>query len=402
MPRPLTVEPIVISISRFRVATFLCFSVFAGAVSAQDSGIPEDVNPKTTDSGLKYSVLKPGEPGDSPAMGDRVKVHYTGWLQDGTVFDSSRKRGQPSQFFLGEVIPGWNEGLQLMTPGARYKFTIPPALAYGPRGNPPTIPSDATLVFDVELLSFESMMKFLRPTGDAIKTTESGLKYQVIEEGAGDPPGPSDPMEFELAFWDTEGQLLHMSARTGQTMQASRDDMQLPVLKEAFGLMKPGSRCVFEVPPALAFGEQPQGPLPANSVTIWQLRLIDVLEPLPVPEFVMPADDELETTKSGLKYQVVLAGKPDGTSPSMGQTVKVHYAGWLTDGTLFDSSFGRGAPAEFMLGRVIRGWNEGLQMMKPGAVYRFVIPPELAYGPQGSPPKIGPGATLIFYVQLLN
>ena len=86
----------------------------------------------------------------------------------------------------------------------------------------------------------------------------------------------------------------------------------------------------------------------------------------------------------------------------MGGRVMVHYAGWLTDGTLFDSSYGRGEEMEVQLGRVIRGWNEGLQLMKPGSTYRFVIPPELAYGAQAAGPKIGPNSTLVFLIKLVK
>jgi FKBP-type peptidyl-prolyl cis-trans isomerase len=125
-----------------------------------------------------------------------------------------------------------------------------------------------------------------------------------------------------------------------------------------------------------------------------------VFRALPVPEFAMPADGELTATQSGLKYQVVKKG--EGESPAMGQEVKVHYAGWLPDGTLFDSSYGRGEPTAFRLGGVIAGWNEGLQLMQPGAVYRFVIPPDLAYGERGAPPAIGPGQTLVFQVELVD
>jgi peptidylprolyl isomerase len=110
----------------------------------------------TTASGLKYEVLSAGA-GTGPAAGQRVKVHYTGTLMDGTKFDSSRDRGEPFVFPLGRgmVIKGWDEGVALMRPGARYKFTIPPELAYGPRGVPGVIPANSTLVFDVEYLGAE-------------------------------------------------------------------------------------------------------------------------------------------------------------------------------------------------------------------------------------------------------
>jgi FKBP-type peptidyl-prolyl cis-trans isomerase FklB len=105
---------------------------------------------KTTDSGLQYEVLEKGE-GEKPAETDTVKVHYTGELLSGEVFDSSRERGEPVTFDLNQVIPGWTEGLQLMSEGARYKLYIPSDLAYGPGGNRAIGPNE-TLVFDVELL----------------------------------------------------------------------------------------------------------------------------------------------------------------------------------------------------------------------------------------------------------
>ncbi len=108
----------------------------------------------TTESGLQYEVLTEGE-GDNPGPTSTVKVHYVGTLEDGTVFDSSRKRGQPAEFPLNGVIKGWTEGLQLMKPGGTHRFTIPSDLAYGDRGAGETIPGGATLVFEVELLSIE-------------------------------------------------------------------------------------------------------------------------------------------------------------------------------------------------------------------------------------------------------
>lgn len=106
---------------------------------------------QTTESGLQYEVIEEGD-GDSPKATDQVKVHYTGELINGEVFDSSRERGQPVTFGLNQVIPGWTEGLQLMNEGARYKLYIPSDLAYGQGGNQ-AIGPNATLVFDVELLA---------------------------------------------------------------------------------------------------------------------------------------------------------------------------------------------------------------------------------------------------------
>ena len=115
-----------------------------------DAAPPEVVLP----SGLRYQVLVAAD-GPRPQATDAVTVHYEGRLVDGTVFDSSRERGLPTNFRLDQVIPGWTEALQLMSPGAKWRLTVPPELAYGDQGAGELIGPGATLIFDVELLSFE-------------------------------------------------------------------------------------------------------------------------------------------------------------------------------------------------------------------------------------------------------
>lgn len=108
---------------------------------------------KVTPSGLRYKILNKGN-GDSPKKGDKVKVHYKGMLTDETVFDSSYKRNQPIEFNvgIGQVIPGWDEGIMLLKNGEKAKFVIPSNLGYGEAGAGGVIPPNATLVFEVELL----------------------------------------------------------------------------------------------------------------------------------------------------------------------------------------------------------------------------------------------------------
>ena len=103
-----------------------------------------------TASGLQYQIIKEGT-GRKPGPGDVVTVHYTGRLIDGTVFDSSVERGEPATFAVGQVIPGWVEGLQLMNEGAAWRLFIPSNLAYGPHGTGPIQPN-STLIFDVQLI----------------------------------------------------------------------------------------------------------------------------------------------------------------------------------------------------------------------------------------------------------
>ena len=122
----------------------------AGAEFLAENAKKEGV--KVTASGLQYRVITEGS-GNKPVASSKVKVHYTGKLLDGTVFDSSVQRGEPIDFALNQVIPGWTEGVQLMTPGSKYEFYIPSDLAYGDRGAGNAIPPGAALIFEVELLA---------------------------------------------------------------------------------------------------------------------------------------------------------------------------------------------------------------------------------------------------------
>ncbi|CNE91119.1 peptidylprolyl isomerase [Yersinia frederiksenii] len=120
-----------------------------GKTFLEENAKRDDVT--TTESGLQFSVLQSGE-GPIPSRQDRVRVHYTGRLVDGTIFDSSVERGQPAEFPVSGVIPGWIEALSMMPVGSKWKLYIPHSLAYGERGAGATIPPFSALMFEVELL----------------------------------------------------------------------------------------------------------------------------------------------------------------------------------------------------------------------------------------------------------
>ena len=123
----------------------------AGVLTEIKNRYPDAV---VTKSGLRYIVLTEGSGDTSPGMGTKVTVHYAGTLLNGQEFDSSRKRGEPAEFAIGQVIEGWNEALQTMKKGEKRTLIIPPELGYGKKGYPGVIPPDSFLIFDVELIDF--------------------------------------------------------------------------------------------------------------------------------------------------------------------------------------------------------------------------------------------------------
>jgi peptidylprolyl isomerase len=245
----------------------------AAVASAQPTPIPPppDVAAPPADaaktaSGLASKVLKPGKGTEHPGPNDRVTVNYTAWLSDGTMFDTSARRGKPSVIPLDRVIPGFAEGLQLMVKGETRRIWIPENLAY--QGQPHKPPG--TLVFDVELVDFTPAptpppvpADVAAPPADAEVTT-SGLASKVLQKGTGtEHPKASSQVTVQYTGWTTDGKMFDSSVMRGQPASFPLDRV-IPGWTEGLQLMVVGEKRRFWIPAKLAYEGKagaPQGML---------------------------------------------------------------------------------------------------------------------------------------------
>ena len=236
---------------------------------------------------------------------------------------------------------------------------------------------------------------------DATKTA-SGLASKVITPGTGKAhPGPNDRVKVHYTGWTAAGQMFDSSVTRGEPITFPLDGV-IKGWTEGLQLMVVGEKRRLWIPAALAYGDHPRGGAPAGDL-VFDVELLDVTpapKPPPVPEDVKGPPASAKKTASGLAYRVLKPGT--GTEhPTESSNVEVNYSGWTTDGRMFDSSVPRGEPARFRLGRVIKGWTEGVQLMTVGQKMRFWIPADLAYGDKPANPG-APSGMLVFDIELLS
>ena len=368
-----------------------------GDLPAPDDVAAPPADALRTENGVSYKVLKPAsEPGDKPGINDTVEVHYTGWTTDGKMFDSSIKHGQPATFGLTKVIPGWTEGLQVMTLSEKTRFWIPEELAYKGRKGAPA----GMLVFDVELLGIkkapEAPADVAAAPADAQKT-KLGVSYKVLKSGdGGAKPNSWDRVKVNYSGWTTDGKLFDSSVTRGRPAEFAVDGV-IAGWTDALQLMSVGDQWRVWIPEEHAYAGKPGRPA---GVLVFDVEVVEIKtmpEPPKTPEDVAKPPKNAKKTEKGVFYKVLTKGK-GGAKPTPTDKVEVHYSGWTTDGKMFDSSVKRGRTATFPLTAVIAGWTDGLQVMSVGERTRFWIPEELAYKGQAGKPA----GMLVFDVELVS
>lgn len=287
--------------------------------------------------------------------------------------------------------------------------TTAPAKSAEESSLPPT--DQATGADDVQA-AFDRYLPW-NPDAEGVRSTDAGLQYVVLERGA---EGGQSPVATDRVRVHYDGRLA-----TGEKFDSSIDrgspaefrlNQVIPGWTLGLQEMREGDAILLYVPNALGYGNQARGPvIKAGDDLVFYVSLLGI-----VPQKVSDtaaweryspwnsSHPDVVKTGSGLEYAVIKSGDPAGPSPVGEQYVSVHYEGRLAaNGELFDSSYLRGDPANFPANRLIRGWVEALQLMKPGDHWMLYIPAELGYGAQGTPDgTIPPGAALQFEVELLE
>lgn len=274
---------------------FVSDTAAARKMSDGSDGSPQDSGLKELTAGVKYRDIKVGM-GEECPRGAEVKIHYTGWLPDGTVFDSSKARGTPATFSLTKLIPGWQEGIPGMKPGGIRKLVLSPEKGYGSQSQG-KIPANSTLIFEVELIESKpgaapprerrtpaptDLTKLSDGTepgadDDGLKPLgTSGLKYRDIKvgDGAACPEGAHVVMDYT-------GWLKTGGAPFDSSWKPSSDgplDMSLHDLIQGWQQGVPGMKVggirKLVIPPELGYGSNAQKGIPANSTLVFEIELL--------------------------------------------------------------------------------------------------------------------------------
>lgn len=236
------------------------------------------------------------------------------------------------------------------------------------------------------------------PPANAQKSP-TGLASLVIKPGTGTAhPTATDRVKVHYSGWTKDGKMFDSSVARGEPTSFGLNQV-IKGWTEGVQLMVEGETRRFWIPGDLAYGETPSRPGAPSGQLTFDVELIQIVAAPAAPTDVAAPGAGSKKTASGLAYKVLQEGA--GAAPAPSSRVTVHYTGWTKDGKMFDSSITRERPATFGVQGVIKGWTEGLQLMKEGAKYRFWIPADLAYGETPARPG-APAGQLTFDVELIK
>jgi len=236
-----------------------------------------------TESGLKYVKITENKSGRQVQKGDKVKVHYSGFLVDGKMFDSSVERGQPFDLMIGKgmVIKGWDEGLTYFREGEKGQLIIKPELGYGERGYPPVIPANSTLIFDVEIVKAEKGPEPPKPfdvSGKDTITLPSGLKYIKLNETTGAQAMAGQNVSVHYSGYLENGDMFDSSVERDQPFSFPLG--QGRVIKgwdEGIAQLKVGEKARLIIPSELGYGATGAGGrIPPNATLVFDVELMGV------------------------------------------------------------------------------------------------------------------------------
>jgi len=233
-----------------------------------------------TQSGLKYTVVTTAVEAKNVEPGMRVKVHYNGFFEDGRLIDSSYERGTPIEIVVGKgmVIQGWDEGLQLLRVGDKAQLWIPYQLAYGEQGRGP-IPARTNLLFDVEIVDavIIEQPKPFAVEGLPVLETETGLQYIIVEEGTGSLAQPGNMLVVHYSGYLQDGTMFDSSVQRGEPFRFRLGQGSvISGWDQGFALLKEGSKARLIIPAKLGYGSRAMGSIPANSMLIFDVQLIEI------------------------------------------------------------------------------------------------------------------------------
>ena len=368
-----------------------------------DVGVPPP-NAQTLPSGVKYVVVQQGPGKEKARYYDTVTFNYTAWDTTGRMFDTTEMRKRPATVPPFRQTPAMEELLTSMTAGSRARFWIP-AERMQTSGKPIAGMPEGILTYEVELLTITRNnppwpvpADVAAPPANA-KKTEKGIAYKVLKAGKGGAkPTPSDTVKVQYTGWTTDGRMFDSSVIKGEPAEFSLQGVMVG-WTDALQVMSAGDRMRFWIPDELAYKGSPGKP---QGMLVFDIELVEIKPPpaeaqpaeKPAPPDVAAPPADAKKSPRGAFYKI-LDARPDAPKPKMTDRVKLHYAGWTTDGKWFDGS--RGEPAEFTLQTVLPGWTDALPLIGVGEKARLWIPEELAFKGGG-----GPQGMLVFDVELVE